>query len=64
MFTVKEIDPSRRVMSFACWTGEQAMERTWDLARRGFREVTVTDPKGKEMSAAAFEQSLDIDWNV
>ena len=62
VFTVKGIDPSGRVMTFACGTDEQAMEKTWELARRGFREIMVADPKGKEMSAAAFERSLDIDW--
>jgi hypothetical protein len=62
VFTVKGIDPSGRVMTFACGTDEQAMEKTWELARRGFREITVADPKGKEMSAAAFERSLNIDW--
>ncbi|GEP00035.1 hypothetical protein [Methylobacterium haplocladii] len=62
MFKVKGIDPTGRSETFACGTDEQAMERTWDLARRGFRDVTVVDGRGKEMSAAAFEQSLDIDW--
>ncbi|CAM3132949.1 hypothetical protein JHFBIEKO_3931 [Methylobacterium mesophilicum] len=62
VFTVKGIDPSGRVMTFACGTDEQAMEKTWELVRRGFREIVVADPKGKEMSAAAFERSLDIDW--
>jgi hypothetical protein len=63
VFTVKGIDPSGRTMTFACGTDEQAMEKTWELARRGFREITVADPKGKEMSAAAFERSLNIDWD-
>lgn len=62
MFQVKGIDPTGRSVTFACGTDEQAMERTWDLARRGFRDVTVVDLQGKETSAAAFEQSLDIDW--
>lgn len=64
MFQVKGIDPTGRSVTFACGTDEQAMERTWDLARRGFRDVTVVDLKGKETSAAAFEQSLDIDWET
>ena len=63
MFTVKGIDPSGRAMSFACGTDEQAMEKTWELQRRGFREVVVLDPKGKELPAPAFERSLDIDWD-
>ena len=62
MFTVKGIDPSGRVLTFACGTDEQAMEKTWELQRRGFRDVVVVDPKGRELGAAAFERSLDIDW--
>ena len=63
MYTVKGRDPAGREVSYACGTDEQAMEKTWELARRGFREVTVTDLTGKEWSAAAFERSLDIDWD-
>ena len=62
MFTVKGIDPSWRAMSFACGTDEQAMEKTWELRRRGFRDVVVVDPKGKELGDGAFERSLEIDW--
>ncbi|MDQ0523092.1 hypothetical protein QO017_004431 [Methylobacterium gregans] len=39
------------------------MEKTWELQRRGFRDVVVLDPKGKELNARAFERSLDIDWD-
>ena len=63
MFIVKGIDPSGRAMTFACGTDEQAMEKTWDLQRRGFRDVVVVDPRGQERTAAAFERSLDIDWD-
>ena len=63
MYTVKGKDLAGREAAFACGTDEQAMEKTWELARRGFRDVTVLDPKGKEWSAAAFERSLDIDWD-
>lgn len=62
MFTVKAIDPSGKAMTFACGTDEQAMEKTWELRRRGFRDVVVVDQKGKEVGDAAFERSLDIDW--
>ena len=61
VFTVKGIDPSGRVMTFACGTDEQAMEKTWELQRRGFREVVVVDPQGRELAAAVFERSLGID---
>jgi hypothetical protein len=50
-------------MTFACGTDEQAMEKTWELQRRGFRDVVVLDPTGRERSAVAFERSLDIDWD-
>jgi hypothetical protein len=63
VFTVKGIDPSGRAMTYACGTDEQAMERTWELKRRGFRDVVVIDPKGRELGAVAFEQSLEIDWS-
>ncbi|GJD73425.1 hypothetical protein [Methylobacterium goesingense] len=63
MFTVKGTDPSGRAMAFACGTDEQAMEKTWELRRRGFRDVVVVDPKGKEHGDAAFERSLEIDWD-
>ncbi len=63
MYKVKGTDPSGRVMTFACGTDEQAMEKTWELQRRGFRDVVVLDPKGKELNARAFERSLDIDWD-
>ncbi|KAB1069902.1 hypothetical protein [Methylobacterium planeticum] len=63
MFTVKGVDPSGRAMSFACGTDEQAMEKTWELQRRGFRDIVVVEPGGREVAAAAFERSLDIDWD-
>jgi hypothetical protein len=63
VFTVKGIDPRGRAMTFACGTDEQAMERSWELQRRGFREIVVTDPKGNELPAAVFERSLEIDWD-
>ncbi|MDR7035840.1 MULTISPECIES: hypothetical protein [Methylobacterium] len=63
MFTVKGVDPSGRAMSFACGTDEQAMEKTWELQRRGFRDVMVVNPSGRVYGAAAFERTLDIDWD-
>ena len=63
MFTVKGIDPSGKAMTFACGTDEQAMEKTWELRRRGFQAIVVVDQKGKELGDAAFERSLQIDWD-
>ena len=62
MYTVKANDPAGRAMRFACGTADQALEKTWELARRGFRDILVADPKGKEWNAAAFERSMDLDW--
>lgn len=63
MYKVTGTDPRGRRMTFACGTDEQALERTWDLARRGFHEITVSDPSGREQSAAAFERSLDLEYD-
>ncbi|KQT55076.1 MULTISPECIES: hypothetical protein [Methylobacteriaceae] len=63
MYKVTGTDPAGREMTFACGTDEQALEKTWELARRGFRDVAVSDPSGKRMSAGAFERSLDFDYD-
>jgi len=63
VLTVKGTGPSGKAMTFACGTDEQAMEKTWELRRRGCRDVVVIDPKGKEHGDAAFERSLEIDWD-
>ena len=63
VFRVKGIDPRGRTITFACGTDEQAMEKAWELQRRGFRHLVVIDPTGRELEAAAFERSLDIDWD-
>ena len=34
-----------------------------ELTGRGFRNISVADPKGREMSAIAFERSLDLDYD-
>ncbi|GJD51222.1 hypothetical protein OPKNFCMD_3974 [Methylobacterium crusticola] len=61
MYKVKAKDPAGRVMLFACGTADQALERTWDLARRGFKDIVIADPKGKEMNADVFERSMSVD---
>lgn len=60
MYTVKANDPAGRPATFACGTADQALEKTWELARRGFKDIVVTDPKGRASDAAAFERSLDL----
>ncbi len=53
MYIVKATSHAGPV-SFACGTLDQALDRLADLSSRGFQEVSVKDPKGKEWSAAAF----------
>ncbi|GJD45047.1 hypothetical protein MKK70_10335 [Methylobacterium sp. E-041] len=60
MYTVKANDHAGRPATFACGTADQALEKTWELARRGFKDIVVTDPKGHASNAAAFERSLDL----
>ena len=33
------------------------------ISSAGFRNISVADPKGREMSAIAFERSLDLDYD-
>ncbi|HEV2542236.1 MULTISPECIES: hypothetical protein [Methylorubrum] len=63
MYKVTGTDPSGRILAFACGTDEQALEKTWELAGRGFRDIVVADPKGREMSAIAFERALDLAYD-
>ncbi len=60
MLTVKGIDPKGRAMTFACGTDEQAMEKTWELQRRGFREVVVVDHSGKELRPPPLSDPLRL----
>ncbi len=62
MYKVMGTDPRGRAMTFACGTDEQALERAWELARRGFQQVRIADPSGREQSAAAFERSLNLEF--
>ena len=63
VYKVTGTDPSGRTMAFACGTDEQALEKTWELTRRGFRDIEVSDPSGRAMNAAAFERSLDLEFD-
>ncbi|CAA2145171.1 MULTISPECIES: hypothetical protein [Methylobacterium] len=65
MYKVKANDHAGRALVFACGTADQALEKTWELAGRGFKDICVADPKGREMKAAAFERAmdLDVDWS-
>lgn len=45
-------------VSFACGTSDQALDKADELGGRGFKDIRITDPKGKEWTAAALEQSV------
>lgn len=61
LYKVKANDHLGRSATFACGTADQALEKTWELARRGFKDILVIDPKGQESSATAFERTMDLD---
>jgi hypothetical protein len=48
-------------VSIACGTAEQALEKLLDLLRRGFQDLTVTDPKGREWTADDFQRVSEHD---
>ena len=57
VYIVKAAD-HRGSTSFACGTPDQALDKAFELTDRGFTDVTIKDPKGKEWTAAALESSL------
>ena len=61
MYKIKASDTAGRAATFACGTADQALEKTWELAGRGYKNILVIDPNGLEMNAAAFERSMDLD---
>lgn len=56
MYIVKATNHAGPV-SFACGTADQALDKSDELSARGFKDVTIKDPKGKEWTAAAFSQA-------
>ncbi|WP_082473131.1 hypothetical protein [Methylobacterium sp. Leaf85] len=61
MYKVKANDHAGRARIFACGTADQALEKTWELAGRGFKDILVADPSGQEVNASAFERSMNLD---
>ena len=59
MYKVKAISLQDVAVVVACGTDWQAMDKMAELAARGFKTVTVTDPAGKEWTQADFERLLD-----
>lgn len=58
MYKVKANDPNGRAVTFACGTDEQALERAQELAGRGFRDITVVEPRGQVRTLKAFERLM------
>ena len=44
--------------SYACGTPDQALDKADELSARGFKEVRIIDPKGKEWTGQDLERSL------
>ncbi len=44
--------------SFACGSAYQALVKADDLTDRGFKEIRIIDPNGKEWTVSALERSL------
>lgn len=61
LFKEKANDPTGRAATFACGTADQALGKARELAGRGFRDISVVDPKGKEFNTSALDKSLDRD---
>jgi hypothetical protein len=53
MFIVRGMTKTGSV-SCACGTAEQALEKLLELIGRRLQEITVTDPKGRCMTADEF----------
>jgi len=60
MFIVRSVSQTG-VVSIACGTAEQALEKMRELLGRGFQNVTVTDPKGRRWNADEFQRVSEDD---
>ena len=57
MYLVKA-SSHRGPVTVACGTADQAIEKAAELASRGFAAILITDPNGKEWTAADLERDL------
>ena len=55
MYKISATDPRGKTSTYACGTPDQAYEKIVQLASQGFRDVSVTDPAGKERPAETFK---------
>lgn len=58
MYKVAATDHRGAVVTFACGTPDQALDKVLELVSRGFEKVRVVDPAGKERSGTAFKTLL------
>jgi hypothetical protein len=58
LYKVTGTDPTGRTLAFACGTDLQALDKIRELMSRGFRDISVADPKGQQQSGAAFERTI------
>ncbi|BCM82202.1 hypothetical protein NS228_04365 [Methylobacterium indicum] len=63
MYKVTGTDPTGRALTFACGTDLQALDKVRELMGRGFRDISVADPKGRRTSGTAFEHSVGLDYD-
>lgn len=63
LYKVIGTDPTGRALTFACGTDLQALDKVRELMTRGFRDISVSDPKGRQTSGAAFEHSVGLEYD-
>lgn len=63
MYKVTGTDPTGRVLTFACGTDLQALDRVRELMARGFRDISVADPRGQQTGGAAFERTVGLEYD-
>ncbi|WP_425463340.1 hypothetical protein [Methylobacterium terricola] len=56
-------DPMGRALTFACGTDLQALDKVRELMSRGFRDISVFDPKGQQQGGAAFERTIGLEYD-
>jgi hypothetical protein len=63
LYKVAGTDPTGRALVFACGTDLQALDKVRELMSRGFRDISVADPKGQQQSGATFERSIGAEYD-
>ncbi len=63
LYKVTGTDPTGRALTFACGTDLQALDKVRELMARGFRDISVADPKGQRTNGTAFERSVGLEYD-